>query len=514
MMSSNERFDVPTMGRCRRDIAGEGKTTPSEAHMRPLLVFAVAIGILAPGAGAAETKPNIVFILADDLGINDLHCYGRADHRTPNLDRLAASGTRFTSAYAACPVCSPTRAALMTGKAPARLHLTTFLPGRADCNAQKLLHPAIAMQLPLAEKTLAEYLKEAGYATGCFGKWHLGGKGFLPTDQGFDEFAAGQANTKPSATEGGKGEYDLTARAEAFIDRHRDKPFFLYLPHNNPHIPYSARPETVAKNAGALEPVYAAVIETLDDAVGRLLAKLDQLKLTERTIVIFTSDNGGLHVPEGPHPKITHNTPYRAGKGFLYEGGIRVPAIVRWPGKVPAGQTIAAPTITMDWLPTLLQLALGKSPDGLDGESVAGLLSGAVVKRTSRPLYWHIPHYCNQGSRPSGAIRDSDWKLIEHYEDGSIELFNLRADPSETMNLAAKEPERASAMRDQLVAWKKAVGSQENKPNPQFDATMHKRLYVDVDVSQYNAASATPGEFARVQEWRKLMNAALKARGK
>ena len=374
----------------------------------------------------------------------------------------------------------------MTGKAPARLHITTFLPGRPDCPSQKLLYPKIAMQLPLAEETLAEYLKDAGYATGCFGKWHLGGKGFLPTDQGFDVFHAGQANTKPSDTEGGKGEYDLTAKAIEFVEANRDKPFFVYLPHNNPHIPFTAQEARIKENAAAFEPTYAAVVETLNDSVGRLLAKLDELKLTEKTLFVFTSDNGGLHVPEGPHDKITHNTPYRAGKGFLYEGGIRVPLIVRWPGHVPAGKEVATPVITTDWLPTLLEIIGEKVPDQLDGVSLAGLLTGKG-SLPERPLFWHIPHYTNQGSRPSGAVRLGDWKLIEHYEDGSVELFNLKNDPGETRDLAAQEPALTKKLHDRLRAWLKDVGAQMNEPNPMFDAALHKALYEDVDPSKYAA---------------------------
>jgi arylsulfatase A-like enzyme len=472
------------------------------------------IGILLPlltagaVADAKPARPNIVFILADDLGINDLGCYGRKDHRTPNLDRLARDGMRFTASYAACPVCSPTRAALMTGKSPARLHLTTFLPGRADCPAQKLLHPKINMQLPLEEKTLAEYLKEDGYASAAIGKWHLGGKGFLPTDQGFDLYHPGQAVTKPSDTEGGKGEYDLTAKALHFLEANRDRPFFLYLAHNNPHIPFAAQESRVKANAGAFEPVYAAVIETLDDCVGRVLAKLDELKLADNTLVIFNSDNGGLHVPEGPHERITHNTPYRAGKGFLYEGGIRVPLIVRWPGKVKPGQTSDVPVITTDWLPTLLELTGHAVPNRLDGMSIAGLLTGKGAP-AERPLFWHVPHYTNQGSRPGGAVRLGDWKLIEHYEDGTVELFNLAADPSETIDLSRKEPERTKDLRDRLAGWRKAVGAQENTVNPQFDAALHRKLYVDVDPSRYDSAKADAATLEKMREWRKQMNAAL-----
>src|SRR2546430_236250 len=219
------------------------------------LPFVIAIGSFAAWAvlaAGAPPRPNIVFILADDLGPNDLACYGRRDNPPPNLDRLAAEGSRFTCAYVAQPICSPSRAAILTGKPPARLHLTTYLPGRPDCPSQKLLHPIIEQQLPLAERTVAECLHDAGYATACIGKWHLGGGGFLPTDQGFDLYYPGNAVMKPSATEGGKGEYDLTARAIEFVQKNRDRPFFLYLAHNSPHIPYSARAELVAKNVRAV----------------------------------------------------------------------------------------------------------------------------------------------------------------------------------------------------------------------------------------------------------------------
>ncbi len=473
--------------------------------MRHLLVVLAALGFVSR---LTAGPPNVVFILGDDLGINDLHCYGRADHHTPHLDRLAVQGARFTAAYVACPVCSPTRAALMTGKAPARLHLTTFLPGRPDCPSQKLLHPKIKQHLPLSEKTLAECLKDAGYATGCFGKWHLGGKGFLPTDQGFDVYYPGKANTTPGDTEGGKGEFDLTAKATAFVETHKDRPFFLYLAHHAPHIPYTAKPELVKKNAKAFEPAYAAVIESMDETVGLLLKKLDESKLADNTLVVFTSDNGGLHVPELKHQKITHNTPYRAGKGYLYEGGIRVPLIVRWPGKVKAGRTIDTPVVTTDWLPTLVGLAGGKAPGGLDGVSLAGLLSGTGAP-ADRPLYWHVPHYTNQGSRPGGAIREGQWKLIEHYEDGSLELFDLSKDTGETTNLARKAVARAVAMRGKLDRWRQSVGAQMNTPNPAFDAALHRKLYVAVDPSRYDPAKATRAEFDRMQDWRKLMDAVV-----
>jgi arylsulfatase A len=480
--------------------------------------FTFVIGFLATLGSAASSaaeprKPNIVFILADDLGINDLACYGRQDHRTPNLDRLARDGARFTASYCAQPICSPTRAAIMTGKSPARLHLTTFLPGRPDCPSQKLLHPKINQQLPLDERTVAECLKEAGYATGYVGKWHLGGKGFLPTDQGFEVYHPGQANTKPSDSEGGKGEYGLTTAAIQFMEANRQRPFFLYLAHNNPHIPYTAAESRVKNNGKAFEPTYAALIETLDDAVGRLLAKLEELKLADNTLVIFTSDNGGLHVPELAHQKVTHNTPYRAGKGYLYEGGTRIPLIVRWTGKVPAGKEIATPVMSTDWLPTLVELAGGKPPSVLDGVSLTGLLGGKEGP-TERPLFWHFPHYTNQGGRPAGAVRLGDWKLIEHYEDGTVELFNLAKDAGETTDLSRQESDRVKDLRDRLARWRKEVSAQVNEVNPKFEPALHRALYQDVDPSRYRPASASADELQRMLAWRKQMDAVLPGKPK
>lgn len=477
-----------------------------------------AVGALAADTASAskanQQRPNIVLIVADDLGINDLSCYGRRDQPTPNLDRLAGQGLRFVNAYAAQSVCSPTRAALMTGKFPARLHLTTFLPGRPDTVSQLLLHPDIEMQLPLTERTIADTLHELGYATGYFGKWHLGyKKGQLPTDRGFDVYFAGKADTEPSATEGGKGEYQLTEQAEKFLDEHHDKPFLLCLDHNCPHVRLAAKPELVARHAGAFNPIYAAMIETLDDSVGRIAAKIDSLGLAERTLLVFTSDNGGLHVAESPHTPATYNTPYRAGKGFLYEGGIRIPLIVRWPGRVPAGKVIDTPVVSTDWPPTLLELVGAAShadePRGtgaFDGVSLAGLLTGGSPP-AARPLYWHMPHYMNQGSRPSGAIRVGDWKLIEHYEDGRCELFNLDKDISETTDLSAAEPARVAELRGQLEKWRRDVGAQENKANPDFNAAAWKKLYQDVDVSRLQAESTAEPMGQRLQNWENQMRA-------
>jgi arylsulfatase A len=350
-------------------------------------------------------------------------------------------------------------------------------------------------------------LKAAGYTSACIGKWHLGGRGFLPTDQGFDVAHAGTANTKPSAIEGGKGEYDLTREAIRFIEVNREKPFFLYLAHNSPHIPLGAKPELVEKYKDAFNPTYAAMMHTLDDCVGLVLAKLDELKLTENTIVIFTSDNGGLHVLEFPDSPATHNTPYRAGKGFVYEGGLRIPQIVRWPGVVPAGKVTDVPVTHTDWVPTLLEVCGAKAEGTFDGVSILPLLKGGDL--AARLLYWHFPHYTNQGGRPAGAIRDGNWKLVEHYEDGRAELYDLSKDVGEEHDLSGGEPERARALNDKLAAWRKAVGAQENAPNPAFDPALYRTLYVDTDVSKLKPAATAAAMRPALKEWRQAMNAVV-----
>lgn len=460
----------------------------------------------------AASAPNILFILTDDLGINDLACYGRSDHRTPHLDRLARDGIKFTSAYCAQPICSPSRAALLTGKSPARLHLTTYLPGRPDAPSQKLLHPNIVQHLPVEEVTIAETLKlssRAPYVVGWIGKWHLGGKGFLPTDQGFDFYYPGTANTLPSDNEGGKGEFDLTRKAEEFLERHQKDSFVLFVSHNSPHIVYTAKEELIQKNKDAFEPVYAALIETLDTAVGQLLRKLDDLGLRENTLVVFTSDNGGLHVPEARHEKVTHNRPFRAGKGFVYEGGLRIPLLVRWPGRIQPNSVTDVPVINTDWMPTLMQM-VGLGPlDRLDGRSIVPILTG-TASAEPRNLFWHFPHYTNQGGRPAGAIRQGDWKLIEHHEDERIELFNLKADPGEREDLSNREMQRVRRMRMTLDEWRKSVGAQTNTVNSNFSPQMHAAIYRDYDVSLYDPATATQDEFARVLQWRKAMDEAIR----
>ena len=452
-----------------------------------------------------KRKPNIVFVLCDDLGVNDLHCYGRQDHNTPNLDALAAEGTRFTSAYASQAICSASRAGLLTGLNPARLHMTTFLPGRGNRPSQRVLHPEITMHIPLSIKTLPRYFKDAGYVTGFIGKWHVG-KEPGPAEHGFDHvyYESDGKNTVPSETEGGKAEYELTRETIKFIEANSDKPFMAYLGHYTPHIPYTARQHLIDKNRGAFEPVYAALIETLDDTIGIIMRKLDELGIAENTIVVFTSDNGGLHVPELKHERVTHNTPFRAGKGYVYEGGQRVPLIVRWPGHVPAGRVIDDPVNNTDWIPTLMEMAGFDAPSGLDGVSfAAGLLGGEMEQR---PLFWHFPHYTNQGGRPSGAMRDGDWLLVEYYDVDRCELYDLSKDIGESRDLASKFPERVASMRKALAGWRKKLDVQYNTPNPDLDEQKFEELYVTVDPSKFDPLAADEDEWARMQLWRKGMD--------
>jgi arylsulfatase A len=468
-----------------------------------LTAVAAAASSLAH-SGAAVEKPNIVLIFADDLGINDLSCYGRKDQPTPNLDRMAAEGMRFTCGYCSQPICSPSRAGILAGKTPGRLHLTTFLPGRPDAKSQMVLHPKIRMELPLEEKTLAEYLKEAGYATACIGKWHLGGAGFGPKEQGFDYAYAGPANTMPSATEGGKGEYDHTSHALKFLEENKGKPFFLYVPFNTPHIPLGAKKELIDKHKDAFYPTYAAMMETMDDCVGLILKKLKDLGLDEKTLVIFTSDNGGLSVLEFTGGPSTHNTPYRGGKGYVYEGGLREPTIIRWPGQIKPA-VIETPISHLDFVPTLLTLAGASIPHGLDGENISPLLLGREALGP-RKFFWHFPHYNNQGGRPAGAVRDGDWKYVTYYDTGEVQLFNLKDDISETSNLASKETAHAARLKKLHDDWLVSIDAQRNTPNSDFDRSLFQKLYIDFDPSR-PVLRATAAEMEKdMAAWRAIMN--------
>ncbi len=452
----------------------------------PRFLSLLLLAVLAPSAAA---KPNVVLIVLDDYGWRDSGCYGSTYHRTPHIDRLAKEGLRFTDAYAACPVCSPTRAALLTGKYPQRVGLTDWLPGRPDSPDKPLRRPPLRMELPLEEVTLAEALKAAGYATGHIGKWHLGGAGFGPRQQGFDVNVAGdqtgtprsyfapfrnKQGVMPGLEDAPDGEYltdRLAAEAVKFVRANRDRPFFLYLPHYAVHTPLRAKKELEAKyrpgRPGAQgNPAYAAMVESADAAVGAVLQALDDLKLADRTLVVFTSDNGGLATLEGPGMgrPATVNTPLREGKGWLYEGGVRVPLIVRGPGVKPG--TTAAVADSIDLFPTVLDLCGVKSDARVDGVSLRPVLAGESLDREA--VYWHYPHYANQGSRPGGAVRSGDWKLVESYEDGRRELFDLKTDLSESRNVAPDHPEVVRRLAAKLDAWRKEVGAKMPTPNPDY----------------------------------------------
>jgi arylsulfatase A-like enzyme len=430
------------------------------------------------------------------MGWKDLGCYGSAFHETPNCDKLAAQGMRFTNGYAACPVCSPTRASIMTGKYPARLRITDWLPGRPDRPDQKLRRAQLRQFLPLEEKTIAAALKPLGYTSASIGKWHLGGKPYYPEKHGFDVNVGGtergspptyffpyknKAFSIPGLEEGKEGEYltdRLTTEAETFIEKNKDKPFFLYLAHHGVHIPLQAKKELIAKYQAKARPgqeqnnpVYAAMVESVDDSVGRIMKKLEEVKIADRTVVFFMSDNGGLSVKEGPHTPATSNAPLRAGKGYLYEGGIREPMIVKWPGTVRAGGVCEAPVSSVDFYPTILEMAGSKAD--VDGVSIVPLLKqSGELKREA--IYWHYPHYSNQGGKPGGAVRKGDLKLIEFYEDGKLELYNLKEDLGEKNDLAAKMLDQAKELHQILKDWRKAVDAQMPTPNPDYKPAKEK----------------------------------------
>ncbi len=430
-------------------------------------------------------KPNFVFVVIDDLGWADLGCYGSRFYETPYIDRLASRGMRFTDAYAASPVCSPTRLSILTGKYPARVRLTNYLTGRRWPDNSPLL-PLKNWQtfMPLEEVTIAEALRAAGYVSACIGKWHLeprnpSGSGrdarpdadLGPGVQGFDVVVS----RGPSQMD--KGVDALTEKAVEFIRTHVQWPFFLYLAHYSVHIPLEAKPELIEKYRAKIRaddpqnnPIYAGMVETVDKSVGRLMATLDELGLTNNTVFVFSSDNGGLSVKEGPNTPATSNLPLRAGKGFLYEGGIRVPLIVSWPGVIPPGSACNVPVCSIDLYPTFLEIAgLALQPGQvIDGESLVPLLTQTgSLKRDA--IYWHYPHYSNQGGLPSGAIRAGDYKLIEFYEDERIELYNLRLDPGERHDLAAVMPNKAAELRKRLHEWRESLAAQMPAKNPDYD---------------------------------------------
>ena len=474
----------------------------------PRLLLGLLLGALLAlsPATAQETPPNFVILFADDLGINDLGCFGRKDQNTPNLDKLAAEGARFTQAYAAASVCSPSRAGLLTGQSPARLKITTFLTGRSDRASHRVLAAPINLHLPDGVQTIAQLLKPKGYVSAAVGKWHLGGKGHQPTDHGFDEYFAGRVNAGAESPQGGKGELGQADAAVKFIERSKGKPFFLYLAFDNPHIPLAAPVKSIEANAKSFHPTYAALVESLDTAVGRVLKALEDNGLSKNTLVVFASDNGGVHVSELRETPPTHNEPTRAGKGFLYEGGIRTPLIIRFPGRL-AVREIAEPVVLGDICPTICALAKVTPPAVQDFKDLSPLLfDSKPANATPRALYWHQPHYMNQGGKPAGVIRESDWKLIEQYEDGSLELYNLAKDPSEKTDLAATEPARVAALRGKLEAWRRSVGAEPIKANPNFDRARWDNCFVKFDATRIQALPTSEAMRPLMADWRKAMD--------
>jgi arylsulfatase A-like enzyme len=452
------------------------------------ILVALALSLVAPltilqTAEAAEpqSKPNIIFIMADDLGYTDVACFGSKYYETPNLDRLASQGMKLTN-YHHCQNCAPTRAALMTGQyAPRTGCYTVGGIDRFDWRSRPLRPVDNVTDLPLDRDIIAKQLKTAGYATGMFGKWHLGnGREYHPGQRGFDEaiVSAGahfDFSTDPR-TDYPKGQYladFLTDRAVDFITRHQDGPFFLYLPHFGVHSPHQAKPELIEKFkskpgvGGHNNPTYAAMIYSVDESVGRVMKTLDELNLAQKTLLIFTSDNGGVggYVREGvkQYGDVTDNAPLRSGKGSLYEGGTREPFIVRWPGVTAPGSACNVPAIHVDIFPTLLEVAHAPTPrQVLDGESLVKLFRDPGGKLQRDAIFQHFPGYLGAGkdswrTKPVSLIQSGDWKLMEFLEDGRLELYNLRDDIGETKNLAKEMPDKAKELHARLLAWREEI---------------------------------------------------------
>lgn len=427
------------------------------------------------------SRPNIVFILADDLGGTDLGCYGSQYYETPNIDKLASQGVRFTSHHH-CQNCAPTRAALMSGQYGARTGIYTVGSiERFNWRSRPLRPVDNVEELPLDKVTIAETLQANGYATGMFGKWHLGQKGkYHPARRGFDEalVTAGKhfdfATAPPVDYPQGQYLADfLTDRAVDFIQRHKAEPFFLYLPHFGVHAPIDAKPELIKRFkskpgvGGHKNPTYAAMIASVDESVGRVLQTLDELKLADNTVVFFASDNGGVggYVREGIKESgdITDNAPFRSGKGSLYEGGTRVPLIARWPGHIPAGTSCDVLTIHVDIFPTLMNLGgIAATSQLLDGQSLEPLLLKPDGPFSRDAIYQHFPGYLGAGKNtwrttPVSLIQSGDWKLMEFLEDGRLELYNLKDDIGETQNLATTHPEKARELHQKLITWRESI---------------------------------------------------------
>ena len=516
-----------------------------------LFGLAAAVFLLNP-LGAREQRPNIVFFLVDDLGWTDLGTFGSSFYETPHIDQFAAEGVKFTNAYAACHVCSPTRSSILTGKYPARNNMTDWIPGRRDFPFQKYLNVRTGQHLPYEETTLAEALRSHGYKTAAVGKWHLGRAPSTPDKHGFDwhiprNWAGGAPNRTfyaPYNLEGledaPEGEYltdRLTDEAIGFIDRNKDLPFFLYLAHFAVHDPIHGRPDLVEKYRAKLathppegntpyalegnpdltdpltrddldnaikDPAYseygvlprhtvkikqsqdntqfAGMVEAVDQSLGRILQRLEDLHIADNTIVIFFADNGGMAGMNVGNPMRTVTEdkldvafstsvlPLRGAKGWLYEGGIRVPCMVKWPGQGRAGTVSEEPIISTDFFPSILEMAGLPSMEAqhLDGVSLAPLFKGAS-SLDREAIYWHFPHYSNHGMQPpAGAIRAGNYKLLQYFENNTLQLFNLKEDIGEQNDLAKTNPEKAQELAALLHAWREAVDAQMPSLNPDY----------------------------------------------
>lgn len=468
------------------------------------------LALACVAVGAKPSAPtNFVFLLVDDLGWADIGVNGSTFHETPHIDALAASGMNFTAGYAAASICSPTRASIMTGRHPVRVNITDWLPGMSHDRAYnpRFLHIDDAAELALEEVTIAEALRDHGYATFFAGKWHLGSEGNWPTDQGFDTNIGGFDRgsppggyyapwTNPNLEANSENEYlteRLTAESVKFLhERDQDQPFLLFLSYYNVHTPIQPylkhvdhyRTKAEESFAGETPYIperrghsrarqdnadYASMVAAVDDSVGELMAALDDLNLADNTVVIFFSDNGGLTTLSTPRAP-TSNLPLRSSKGWLYEGGIREPMIVRAPGVTQPGSVSDTPVVSMDFFPTMLDLA-GLPRQGhlhADGESLLPILRGEQESQTDA-IYWHYPHYHGSTWTPGAAIRLGDWKLIEFYEFDEVELYNLREDIGETTNLAEAHPAKTAELQGMLQTWQKTMNAAMPVPNPDYN---------------------------------------------
>jgi arylsulfatase A len=465
-------------------------------RLLPVLIIGQTVTTVNQISYSQDKSPNIIFILTDDMGWKDLGCYGNRFTETPNIDALSKSGIRFTQAYAACPVSSPTRASIMTGKYPARLQLTNFIAGNRTDKESPILPANWNPYLEAREITIAELLKEKGYTTAMVGKWHLGGHDSIaPWNQGFNftrmigkngldyyNYSIYLDSYKNEFIDKGT-EYltdKLTDYGVEFIERSNDKPFFLYLAYSAPHVVIVPRPDKLMKYFRKysqadekFNPYYSAMVESIDDGVGRIIKALKDEGVLENTLIVFTSDNGGLGLDElGPTP--TSVLPLRKWKGHVYEGGIRVPAIMSWQDKIKPGMTSEAYFSTIDYLPTFCEIiGINAIPGDIDGISILPLIKGEQMIGEERPLFWHYPHFSNQLGRPAGAVRVGDYKLVESYETGKLELFNLKEDISELKDLSEKMKQKTRDLHNLLKDWRRKVNANMPVPNPEYES--HKQ---------------------------------------